>query len=117
DLGGGIDQKRQHVDLGIPKVMALIGLPSEAFRRYTSVFRARRGLQDVKQVEADRLLDFYGGALDPVFTDITDADIAPVPEISHVLLLGGEQLLEPLLHHAVHRPLRAATDLFGGSRF
>src|SRR5207244_1616970 len=103
-------------DLGIPKVMSLIGLSREAFCRYASVFRARRGLQDVKQVEADRLLDFYGGALEPVFADSTDADIAPVPEILHVLLLGGEQRLEPLLHHAVHGPLRTAADLFGGSR-
>src|SRR5215831_10402976 len=96
--------------------MALIGLSREAFRRYASVFRACRGLQDMKQVEADRLLDFYGAALDPVFPDITEADIASVPEILHVLLLDGEQLLEPLLHHAVHRPLRTAADLFGGSR-
>src|SRR5262245_52197575 len=88
--GGGIDQKRQHVDLGIPKVMSLIGLSREAFRWDAGVFRARRGLQDVKQVEADRLLDFYGGALEPVFTDITDADIAPAPEILNVLLLSGE---------------------------
>src|SRR5215831_16169981 len=96
--------------------MALIGLSREAFRRYASVFRACRGLQDMKQVEADRLLDFYGAALDPVFPDITDADIAPVPEIPHVLLLGGEQRLESLPHHAVHRPLSTAADLFGGSR-
>src|SRR5207245_4758931 len=56
------------------------------------------------------------GALEPVCADSTDADIAPVPEILHVLLLGGEQRLEPLLHHAVHRPLRTAADLFGGGR-
>src|SRR5215471_10752667 len=96
--------------------MALIGLSREAFRWYASVFHARRGLQDVKQVEADRLLDFDGAAPDPVFPDITEADIAPVPEILHVLLLGGEQRLESLLHHAIHRPLRTAADLCGGSR-
>src|SRR5207302_10465375 len=94
----------------------LIGLASEAFCRYARAFRARRGLQDVKQVEANRLLDFDGAALDPVFPDSTDADIAAVPEILHVLRLSGEPRLEPLLHHAVHLPLRTAADLCGGSR-
>ena len=77
--------------------MPLIRLSGEAFRRHTRVFRTRRGLQDVKQIEADRLLDLHGGALHAVFPDIPDPDIAAAPEIVHVLLLGGEQLLEPLV--------------------
>ena len=70
--------------------MPLVGLSGEAFRRHTRVFRARRGLQDVKKVEADRLLDLDSAALDSVFPDILDPDIAPTPEIIHVLLLRGE---------------------------
>src|SRR6516165_2409931 len=52
DPGRGIRQKRQHIDLSVPKVMPLIRLPGETFRRHTSVFRARGGLQDVKEIEA-----------------------------------------------------------------
>ena len=116
DPRGGIRQKRQHIDLGVPKVMPLIRLSGEAFRRHAGVFRARRGLQDVKEVEADRLLDLHGAALRAVFPDIPDPDIAAAPEIVHVLLLGGEQLLEPLVHYAIHGPLGTAAKFFGRSR-
>ena len=112
----GIDQERQQVDLGVPEIMPFIGLSGEAFRRHAGVFRPRRGLQDVKEVEADRLLDLHGGALGAVFPDIPDLDIAAAPEIVHVLLLGGEQLLEPLVHHAIHGPLSTAAELFRRSR-
>src|SRR5499427_9348157 len=97
--------------------MPLIRLSSEAFRRHARIFRTRRGLHDVKQVEADRLLDFHGGALHTVFPDIPDPDIAAAPEIVHVLLLGGEQLLEPLGHYAIQRPLSAAAEFLSRSRF
>jgi hypothetical protein len=91
--------------------MPLVRLSGEAFRRHAGVFRPCRGLHDVKQVEADRLLDLHGGAFAAGAVDIPDADIAATPEILQVLLLGGEQRLEPLLHHAVHRPLCTAADL------
>ena len=83
----GIGQERQHVDFGVPEVMPFIGLSGEALRRDTGVFRPRRGLQDVKEVEADRLLDFHGAALRAVFPAILYLDVAALPEISHVLLL------------------------------
>src|SRR5262245_17793858 len=72
DPGGGIRQKRQQVDLSVPKIMPLIRLSGEAFRRHTRVFRARRGLQDVKEIEANRLLDLHGAALCAIFPDILD---------------------------------------------
>src|ERR1700746_1274674 len=96
--------------------MTLIRLPGETLGRHTGVFRARRGLQDVEQVEADRLLDLQGAALRAFFSNIPDADIATAPIILHVLLLGKEQLLEPLGCRAVHSPFRAAAELFSGSR-
>src|SRR5215475_4030458 len=92
--------------------MPLIRLSGEAFRRHTRVFRARGGLQDVKEIEANRLLDLYGAALCAIFPDIFDVEIAAAPEIVQVLLLGGEQLLEPLVHYAIQRPLSAAADFF-----
>src|SRR5262244_3304295 len=99
-----------------PKVMPLIRLSGEAFGRHTSVFRARGGLQDVKQIEANRLLDLHGTPLCAIFPDIFDMDIAAAPEIVQVLLLGGEQLLEPLVHYAIQRPLSAAADFFSRGR-
>jgi hypothetical protein len=96
--------------------MTLIRLPGEALGRHTRVFRARRGLQDVEQVEADRLLDLYGATLCTFFSDVPDADIAAAPIIFHELLLGKEQLLEPLGGHAIHSPLGAAAELFNRGR-
>src|SRR5262249_11817703 len=80
DPGRGIRQKWQQVDLSVPKVMPLIRLSGEAFRRHTRVFRARGGLQDVKEIEANRLLDLDGAALCAIFPDIPDLDIAAAPE-------------------------------------
>ena len=70
----------------------------------------------MKQVEADRLLHLHRIALRAVFPDIPDPDIAAAPEIVHILLLGCEQLLEPLGHHTIHRPIGAAAEFFGRSR-
>src|SRR5215472_3631937 len=70
----------------------------------------------MKKIEADRLLDLYGSALRAVFPNILDSDIAAAPEIVHVLLLGGEQLLEPFVHYAIHRPLSTAAEFFRRSR-
>ena len=96
--------------------MPLIGLAGETFRRHAGVFGTRRSLQDVKKVEADRLLDLYGAALRAAFSDIPDPDIAAPPEILHVLLLRGEQLLEPLGHYAIHGPLGTTAEFFSPSR-
>src|SRR5262249_43547867 len=98
---GGIGEKRQHIDLGVPEIMSLVRLCGEAFRRQARIFRTRRGLQDVKEVEADRLLDFYGSAVRTVLSDIPDAYIAAVPKVVHVLLLSGEQRLESLTFYPI----------------
>src|SRR6516164_2356261 len=95
--------------------MSFIGLSCYPFRRHPRIFRARRSLQNMKEIEADGLLNFHSAALDPVFSDILHPDIAALPEIVHVLLLRSEQLLEPLYHHAIHRPLGAAAEFFCGS--
>ena len=96
--------------------MPFIGLSGEALRRHARVFRPRRGLQDVKEIEADRLLDLHRTALRAVFPDIPHLDVAATPEIGHVLLLRGEQLLEPLVHDAIHGPLGTAAEFLGRSR-
>src|SRR5262249_53957188 len=88
----------------------------DAFRWHPGVFRTRRGLEDVKKVEADRLLDFHGAALYSIFPDILDADVAAAPKIAHVMLLSSKQLLEALAHHPIQCPLSTAAELIGGSR-
>src|SRR5580692_10913441 len=96
--------------------MPLVRLSGEAFRRHARVFRPRRRLQHVKQVEADRLLDLDGAALHSVLLDILDPHVTSAPKIVHVLLLSGEQLPEPLANYAIQRPFSAAAELFGASR-
>src|SRR6516162_11150617 len=95
--------------------MSLIGLSGEALRRHPGVLRTRRCLQDVEQVETDRLLDLHSAALCPVSPDIPHPDIAAVPEIVHVLLLSGEQPREPLTHDPVHCPFRTAGEFYSRS--
>ena len=66
----------------------------------------------MKKVKADCLLDFHSAAFRPVFPDIPDLDVAGAPEIIEILLLRGEQLLEPLVHYSIHRPLGTAAEFF-----
>jgi hypothetical protein len=62
------------------------------------------------RVETDRLLEFDSAALCAFFPDILGPDIAAASEIVHVLLLRGEELPEPLGHHAIHRPLGTTAE-------
>ena len=64
----------------------------------------------MKKVESNRLLDLYSGAFRAFRPNILDADIAATPEIVHIMLLAGEQLLEPLGRDAIHCPLGTAAE-------
>src|SRR6516225_2623344 len=96
--------------------MPLICLSCEAFRGHTRVFYTRRGLEDVKQIEADRLLRLHGATLYAIFSCIPDPNIAAAPEIIHVLLLGSELLLESLVHRSIQRPLSTPAEFFSRGR-
>src|SRR3974390_2207236 len=96
--------------------MSLIRFSGQAFRRHACVFRTRRGLQHVKKVETDRLLDLHSSAVRTVFPSIAEPYIAAVPELVHVLLLSGEQLLESLSRCAIHGPLGKAAQFLSRSR-
>jgi hypothetical protein len=61
--------------------MPLVRLSGEALCWHTAIFCARRCLEDMKKVEADRLLDLHRAAFDPVLPDVPDLDIAATPEI------------------------------------
>src|SRR5215471_9985039 len=96
--------------------MPLIRLSGKALCRHTAVFCARRCLENMKKVEADRLLDLHSASFDPVLSDVTDPDIAAAPEFFQIPLLRGEQLFEALVHHTIHSPLGTAAELFRRSR-
>src|SRR5262245_29383379 len=112
-LRRGIDEERQQIYLGIPEIVPLVGLTGKALCRHTRVLRARRGLQDVKKIEADRLLYLNSGAFRAVLPDILYSDVTASPEVLHVPCLRSKQLLEPLRSYPIQCPLSATTELVG----
>src|SRR5215469_1966736 len=97
--------------------MPLVRLPGQSLRRHPCIFGARGGLQDMKKVKADRLLNLYGAALRAFFSDVSDPDIAALPKIVQILLLRDEQVLEPVAYYAIHGPFGAPAELFWRSRW
>ena len=73
--------------------MPLICLTGEALRGHPRSFRTRGCLQDVEEVETDRLLDLNRGALCAFWPDLLDADIAAPPKVVQILLLGRDKLV------------------------
>ena len=51
-----VDQERQHVDLGVPEVVAFVGLSGQPTGADAVPFGARRCLQELEEVPADDLL-------------------------------------------------------------
>src|SRR5262249_62080615 len=83
--GRGIGEKRKHIDFGVPEIMSIERLSGEAFRRQARIFRTRRGLKDVKEDEADRLLDFHGGGGCKVPTEIPHSLLVPMTKNLHIM--------------------------------
>ena len=71
-LGVRVDEERQDVDLGVPEVVALVAVAGHALGRHAEALAARRGLQQLEEVEAHGLLE-VGRALEP--------DVAAAPEV------------------------------------
>ena len=99
----GVDQEGHHVNLGIPKVMTFVALPGEPLGRQPRALCSACRLDDLKHVEAKRLL---GGRI------ATHMDITPLPEIIQALLLPLEQVVETVAHRSVQRALRPFAQLF-----
>ena len=104
------------VDFSVPKVMPLIRAAGETFCGHSGVLCTCRGLKDVKKVEPNRLLDLERRAMRTIFPNVLYADVAPAPEIMHVLLLRAEQVLEPVGHNAIQCPLGTTAEFFGRGR-
>ena len=59
-LRRGVNQKGEEVDLGIPKIVPLVGLSGKPFGGDAIVFCPCRGLENMEQVQADCLLYLDG---------------------------------------------------------
>ncbi len=100
---GGVNQEGQHVDLGVPEVVALVALARKTLGRNARALGPARRLDDLKQVKADRLLHGRVAA---------HMDITPSPEITQAAFLPLEQVMESVAHGAVQRALRPFAQLF-----
>ena len=90
--------------------MSLIALTGQPFGRHPGVFGPRRGLKNLKQVEANGLLYLHGGALGELRADVPHPNVAVGSRTHRKLLLGGEQGRKSLGHDAIHRPVGTPTE-------
>ena len=90
-----VAQKRQDVDLGVPKVVSVVGVPGHPLGADPRVLGPPRRLGHLEQVPADGLLptDLVGPALDP--------DVGPVPEQIELLPLLLEEGVESVAQGSV----------------
>ena len=104
-LGVRVDEERQDVDLGVPEVVALVAVAGDALGRHAEALAARRGLQELEEVEAHGLLE-VGRAVEP--------DVAAAPEVRHAARVRE---LDPLVAgaaRAVERAVGAQQQVAGG---
>jgi hypothetical protein len=101
-----VGQERQHVDLGVPEVVALVRLPGESLRGNPRALRPPRRLGDLEEVPADRLLDALGLLIG------LDPNVGAVPEVVELLALPALEARVSRPAHTVQR-LRAALDELG----
>src|SRR5215469_2426327 len=90
--------------------MSLVALSSQSFGGHARALRTRRGLKDVEEIEADRLLDFDGRAPRELWPDISHMNVAAMPEVVQKPSLRGEQCLNAIGRDAIHRPLSTAAE-------
>mgnify|MGYP000895072032 CR=1 FL=1 len=81
DVRRRIGEKRHDIDLGVPEVVAVVATAGQALGRDAVTFHSRRSLEQLKEVEADGLLQHRSTA---------DHDIAPGPEVLYELTLVGK---------------------------
>ena len=101
----GVRQERQDVDLGVPEVVALVGLPGQPLRRNTGPFGAPRPLRDLVEVPPDRLLLPY--RIEPGL----HLDVGAVPEPGKMRALALQECVEPVPDRAVQRPAAPVDEL------
>ncbi len=106
DPGLGVGQERQDVDLGIPEVVALIGLPGQPFRRDSGPFGPPGRLRDLVEIPPDRLLLPHRIEPGP------HPHISAIPEPVKIRALSRGEHVEPVPDRAVQGPA-APVDKLG----
>ena len=81
DLGVGVGEERDDVDLGVPEVVALVAAAGDPLGGDALLLGLGAGLGELEQVPADRLL---GGVV------AAQLDVAVLPELVQPLALLGE---------------------------
>ena len=82
----GVDEERQHEDLGVPEVVAVVGLAGHALGGDAGPVEVGRCLVQLEEHPAQSLLDGRVGA---------DLDVGLLPERVPCRLLGGGHRLNP----------------------
>ena len=104
----GVGEERQHPRLGVPEVVAVVGVAGQALGRDPRPFGAPRRLGEVEQVPAHRLLH-----ADRVPHGVLERDVGPIPEAVEAASLRRHERLEPGADHPVESA-PAAVDELGG---
>ena len=101
----GVGQERQHVDLGVPEVVALVGLPGQSLGRDAGPFGPPRRLRDLEKIPPDRLL--LPHRIEPGL----HPDVGAVPEPGEIRALAGQKRVEAVADRAVQRPAAPVDEL------
>ncbi len=107
-LGPGIGEERRDVHLGVPEVVAVVAAAGDPLGGDALFLSARRGLTELEQVPAQRLLRAIVAA---------QLHVAALPELVEPLALLGEQLLDAVVLGAVERACAAVRELGGWGPF
>ncbi len=92
----GVAQERQYEDLDVPEVVAFVAVPAQALGGHAAALGPSRGLEELEQVPADRLLH-VGIAF--------DLHVAASPEVVEDLPLGGSDAVEAGGHGPAQHPV------------
>ena len=107
DPGLGVREERQHVRLGVPEVVAVVGGPGEPLGGDAGALDAPRRLAHLEQVPAHRLLHSDG------VVPIDDDHVGRVPEPVEVGPLDLDDGVEAVLQGAIERAMATRRQVAG----
>jgi hypothetical protein len=96
--------------------MSFVTLAGKTLGGNSGIFGSRRCLAEVKQVEANPLLNLLGLPLCLVRVQY-NLDVAALPEPVEVITLIRQQVIEPVLQGPVQGPFGPFTQLLRRLRF
>ena len=96
-LRGRVHEEGHDVDLRVPEVVTLIAVAGQALGRHPETLAARRGLHELEEVEAHRLLQVRGTLQQHVAARPELLHVAAMVELDHVVALA-----RGVIERAVH---------------